>query len=97
MLDTNLSQNNVKLAIQLEQSPTKYNKYIVLLKNEFGYNLSKYDLAKVLDTSVQTIDRRIKESLNIPNYLRSSNGLKASYLFPVIDVAEYLCNTIKVA
>ena len=87
----------MKLAMSLSMSPTKFDKYVVLLKNDYGYNLSKSQLAIVLDVSQQTIERRIKEASNIPEYIRSGKGKKASYIFPIIEVASYLCNTIKVA
>jgi hypothetical protein len=91
-----LNQNDLQLTILLSNAPNKFDKYIVLLKKDFGYNLSKSQLATLLDISEQTVDRRIKDACNIPQYLRSSNGTKASYLFPIIEVADYLVNTIKV-
>lgn len=96
MDETKLSEKDLKLAISLSMAPTKFDKYIVLLKNDFGYSLTKSNLAEVLKKSEQTIDRRIKEACNIPNYLRSSDGKKASYLFPIVEVAEFMTiNTIK--
>ena len=93
-----LNHNDLQLSILLSNAPTKFDKYIVLLKNDYGYNLSKSQLASLLDISEQTIDRRIKDACNIPQYLRSGTGTRASYLFPIIEVAEYLTNkTIKVA
>jgi len=96
MDETKLSEKDLKLALSLSMAPTKFDKYLILLKNDFGYNLTKSDLAEVLKKSEQTIDRRIKEACNIPNYIRSGDGQKASYLFPIIEVAEFMStNTIK--
>ncbi|MGE4444907.1 MAG: hypothetical protein AB7E37_08070 [Candidatus Altimarinota bacterium] len=97
MNENTLNSEDLNLAMALSMAPTKFDKYIVLLKNDYGYNLSKAELAKVIKRSEQTIDRRIKEGMNIPNYHRTSDGTKASYLFPIVDVAEYLVNTIKVS
>ena len=97
MDEIQIAPDGIKLAMSLSMAPTKYDKYIVLLKNDFGYNLSKSDLATVLKKSEQTIDRRIKEASNIPNYLKSGEGKKASYIWPVVEVAEFLCQTIKTA
>lgn len=97
MDESKLSENDMRLAMSLSMAPTKFDKYIILLKNDYGYNLSKSQLAMVLDVSEQTIDRRIQEASNIPEYLRSGKGKKANYFFPIIEVASYLCNTIKVA
>ena len=97
MDEIKLSENDLKLALSLSMAPTKFDKYVVLLKNDYGYNLTKSELAKVLDKSVQTIDRRIKEGVNIPEYLKSSEGKKSSYIVPICEVALYLTNTVKVA
>ena len=58
--------------------------------------LTKQELASELNLSVQTIDRRIREGMGIPNYIRSGRGKRASYIFPIHEVAEFLCQTIKV-
>ena len=97
MDESKLSENDMRLAMSLSMAPTKFDKYIILLKNDYGYNLSKSQLAMVLDVSEQTIDRRIKEASNIPQFLRSGKGKKANYSFPIIEVALHLSNTIKVA
>jgi hypothetical protein len=95
MNEKNLSKVDLELATTLSVAPTKFDKYIVLLKNEFGYNLTKSDLATILNKSIQTLDRRIASGSHIPNYIRSGNGKNASYIFPIIEVAEFLCNTTK--
>jgi len=97
MDESTLTQKDMQLAISLSHAPSKYDKYIVLLYKDYGLSLSKANFADVIHKSEQTIDRRIKEAKNIPSYLKSSDGTKASYIFPVVEVAEYLCNTIKVA
>ena len=91
-----LNKNDFETASIISNCQNDYDKYIVLLKKEYGYNLTKNELAKVLKISEQTIDRRIKDCTNIPSYSRSSNSEKASYLFPITSVATYLVNTIKV-
>lgn len=96
MNENKLNESDLKLALLLTMSPAKVDKYIILLKRDYGYNITKSELAEIINVSEQTIDRRIKESINIPNYNRTGKGSKASYIFPVIDVAEYLVNTIKV-
>lgn len=92
-----LNEKDRELILSLSMAQSKFDKYIVLLKKDYGYNLSKSQLAVLLDVSEQTVDRRIKEACNIPQYLRSGNGGKANYIFPIIEVASYLCNTIKIA
>lgn len=90
------NKNDIEAARMLSNCENDYDKYILLLKNEFGYNLTKSELSKVLKVSEQTIDRRIKDCTNIPSFTRSSNTEKASYLFSITSIASYLINTIKV-
>lgn len=97
MDEIKLNENDMKLAMSLSIAPSKFDKYIILLKKDFGYNLSKSKLAILLDISEQTIDRRIKEGINIPNFIRSGEGKRASYIFPIIEVAQFLSNTVKIA
>jgi len=97
MDENSFNKSDIELILSLSQAQTTFDKYIILLKKDFGYNLTKSELAKVIKKSEQTIDRRIKDGMNIPNYQRTSDGQKASYIFPIISVAEYLCNTIEVA
>ena len=96
MLNQKLNKQDKQLVKTLSQANSKHDKYIILLKNEYGFSLSKTNLAQVLNCSEQTLDRRIKEAMNIPSYIRSGSGHKSNYLFPVIEVSAYLCNTIKV-
>lgn len=67
------------------------------LKDRYNKStLTKKELANELNLSVQTIDRRIKEGLGIPNYIRSGKGIKSSYIFPIHEVCKFLESTIKV-
>lgn len=97
MNENQLTQSDKQLIMSLSIAPSNFDKYIILLKKDFGYNLSKSKLAILLDISEQTIDRRIKEGINIPNFIRSGEGKKASYIFPIIEVAQFLSNTVKIA
>ncbi|MFY4779801.1 hypothetical protein ACOTVZ_11980 [Aliarcobacter butzleri] len=63
-----------------------------LLIKQYGYNLSKSELSNVLRISEQTINRRIKDNSNIPEYKRSGNGTKSLYLFSALSVASYIVN-----
>lgn len=89
-------ENDKNMMDKLALTKNNTEKLILLLKADYGYQLTKQELSSVLGISTQTIDRRIKEGMNIPEYIRSGNGKKASYQFPVASVAEYITNTIKV-
>jgi len=57
--------------------------------------LTKKELSIELNVSQQTIDRNIKNKIGVPNYIRTSTGKNASYLFPIVEVAKFLDTTIK--
>lgn len=83
-------KSELELIVLLSHAGSDYDKLIILLKIEFGFTLTKLQLAEVLGISTQTVDRRIAESMNIPSYLRSSDGKKASYYWPIFSVAKHL-------
>lgn len=69
-------------------------KYVLLLSNKYGLTLTKAELAEVINKSEQTIDRRLKEGIGIPQFIRSGRGKKASYIFPIYEVAKYLSENL---
>ena len=95
MNENNLTKKDLEAAMLLSAASTKVDRYIILLKKEYGFTLTKANLANVLSKSEQTLDRRIREKMNIPAYIKSGEGKKASFIFPIQEVAEYLCGTIK--
>jgi hypothetical protein len=98
MLDINkLNNDELRLAAALSQATSKIDKYMVLLYFVYGLSLTKKELAEVLKKSSVTIERRIKEGTNVPEYIKSSEGNNSSYIFPIFEVALHLSNTIKIA
>jgi hypothetical protein len=47
--------------------------------------------------SLSTIDLYISKGVNLPNYKKLGNAKNAKLIFNIIDVAEFLTDTIKVA
>lgn len=68
-----------------------------LLVSEFGLNLTKNELSKVLKVSVSSINNYIVKGEGIPEYVKVGSGKNGKVLFPVVNVVDYLSNTIKVA
>ena len=67
------------------------NQIAMYLKNIFGKAmLSKKDLCELLDISSATLNRRIAENRDIPNYIKLSDSKTAKVQFPIFSVAEYL-------
>jgi len=60
-------------------------------------SLSKTELAHELGVSISTLDKYKKDGIGLPNYRRLGNAKNAKIIFNIIDVADYLSQTIKTA
>lgn len=68
------------------------------LKDRYGKaTLSKAEMAKELGISYSTIDGYIAKGYGIPNYKKLGNAKNAKVIFNIIDVSEFLSQTIKTA
>jgi hypothetical protein len=68
------------------------------LKTKYGkLTLTKQDLSEVLDVSVSLINHYITKGYGIPEYIKVGSGPNGSVRFPVVNVVDYLSNTIKVS
>lgn len=68
------------------------------LKNRYNkITLTKKELAQELNVSVSSINNYIVKGYGIPEYTKIGAANNGTVLFPIICVAEYLSNTIKVA
>ena len=59
--------------------------------------LTKKELANEFTVSTSTIDLYISKGVGIPNYKKLGTAKNAKVVFNIIDVAEYLSQTIKTA
>ena len=59
--------------------------------------LTKKELANEFTVSTSTIDLYISKGIGIPNYKKLGTAKNAKVVFNIIDVAEYLSQTIKTA
>ncbi|MCX8515195.1 MAG: hypothetical protein ORN24_06460 [Burkholderiales bacterium] len=57
--------------------------------------IGKKELAVELSISVSTINYRISNKLDLPNY-QKGNGKRGGVFFPLMEVAKYLVKTVKV-
>lgn len=73
----------------------------LILKNlESRYKkstLNKKELSHELGVSVSSINNYIVKGTGIPEYIKIGNGKNGTVVFPIVNVVEYLSNTIKVA
>ena len=59
--------------------------------------LSKSELAKELGLGLSTVSKMMADGIGLPNYIKLGGAKNSRVLFPLVDVAEFLSNTIKVA
>ncbi len=59
--------------------------------------LSKREMANELGVSYGTIDNYISKGYNLPNYKKLGTAANAKVIFNIVDVAEFLADTIKTA
>ncbi len=59
--------------------------------------LSKREMAHELGISYSTIDLYISKGYGIPNYKKLGTAKNAKVIFNIIDVSEFLSQTIKTA
>ena len=59
--------------------------------------LTKKELANEFTVSTSTIDLYISKGVGIPNYKKLGTAKNSKVIFNIIDVAEYLSQTIKTA
>ena len=68
------------------------------LSNRYNKStLSKNELAHELGVSVSSINNYIVKGEGIPEYTKIGMGKNGKVLFPIVNVVDYLSNTIKVA
>ena len=59
--------------------------------------ISKSEMSHELSVSYSTIDGYIAKGYGIPNYKKLGTAKNAKVVFNIIDVAEFLSQTIKTA
>lgn len=68
------------------------------LRETYGKSgLSKVELANELGLGLSTVSKMMADGMGIPNYRKIGEAKNARVIFPLIDVAEFLSDTIKVA
>ena len=68
------------------------------LKDRYNKStLTKKELAQELGMSVSSINTYICKGEGIPAYIKVGTALNGKVLFPIVNVVDYLSNTIKVS
>ena len=79
--------SNPQTELMYQDLKSRYNKATI----------SKKEYANEVGSSVSTIDLYISKGVGIPNYKKLGTAKNARVRFNIIDVAEYLTQTIKTA
>ena len=61
------------------------------LENKYHRAMTKREVAEELGISISTMDRRIKQAIDIPRYKETRTG---TYLFPLSEVALFLSSDL---
>lgn len=68
------------------------------LKDRYNKStLTKKELADELGISVSSINTYIGKGEGLPEYIKVGNAKNGKVLFPVVNVVDYLSNTVAVA
>jgi len=59
--------------------------------------LTKKELSNELGVSESTISSYIVKGKGLPEYIKLGTGKNGKVLFPIVNVVDYLSNTIKVS
>lgn len=59
--------------------------------------ITKKELANEFGVAIATIDLYMSKGMGVPNYKKLGTAKNAKVVFSIIDVAEYLSQTVKVA
>ena len=78
-------------------NPQTENVYQDLKSRYNKATLTKKEIANEFGVSISTIDLYIQKGLGVPNYKKLGTAKNAKVVFSIIDVAEYLSQTIKTA
>lgn len=86
MVEMNLSPPKLNFGDNIMDSNTLNIAHFLYM--DYGYFLTKNDLAEVLGVSLSTINRRLKEN-KLPHHKKIGNRV----LFPISGVVEFLIKT----
>lgn len=59
--------------------------------------LSKTELASELGIGLSTVSKMMAEGIGLPNYMKIGTAKNSRVMFPIVDVAEFISHTVKVA
>ena len=73
---------------------------VILQSLQEKYNkvaLSKQELAHELGLGLSTVSKFMSDGIGLPNYKKIGTAKNSRVIFPLINVAEFLADTVEVA
>lgn len=68
------------------------------LQERYGKGaLSKQELAHELGLGLSTVSKFMSDGIGLPNYKKIGTAKNSRVIFPLINVAEFLADTVEVA
>ena len=86
-----------KAAAQALESSNAEAIYSELREEGFPLLISKKQYSQIINCSLSSVDNYIREGYGCPNYKKMGKAKNAKVLFSLIDVANYLAQTVKTA
>ncbi len=86
-----------KAAAQALESSNAEAIYSELREEGYPLLISKKQYSQIINCSVSSVDNYIREGYGCPDYKKMGKAKNAKVLFSLIDVANYLAQTIKTA
>ncbi len=84
--------------MELNLSNSQSEQFLKLLRDTYRKStINKRELAIEMGVSTSTIDLYMSKGIGIPNYKKLGTAKNSKVVFNIIDVAEYLTQTIKTA
>lgn len=59
--------------------------------------LTKQELASELGLGLSTVSKMMADGMGLPHFKKLGTAKNSRVIFPIVDVAEFLADTIKVA
>ncbi len=68
------------------------------LRETYGKSgLSKVELANELGMGLSTVSKMMADGIGLPNYKKIGHAKNSRVIFPLINIAEFLSDTVEVA
>jgi hypothetical protein len=90
-------ETTTNLSIKAFESIEAETLYTELRGDGYSLMVSKKDYADIISCSLSSVDNYIRDGYGCPNYKKLGKAKNSKVLFSLIDVANYLAQTVRTA